>query len=66
MDNCLKWTSLHYGQFALSLGKESPCVVSKCNLLNTNTLLKRTFSVAPLVCILTEFDCTVYYELLLG
>ena len=44
--------------FALSLGKESPNIFSKFNLLNTDTPLKGTLCVAPSVSILTGFDCT--------
>ena len=32
-------TPHYHGQFALSLGKENPCVFSKFNLLNTDTPL---------------------------
>ena len=38
-DTCLIWTPHYYGQFALSLGKESPYVFSKFNPLNTDTPL---------------------------
>ena len=40
----------------LSLGKESPYTFSKFNLLNTDTSLIRTLSMAPSVSILTSFD----------
>ena len=40
----------------LSLGKESPYIVSKFNLLNTDTPLIWTLSMAPSVSILTSFD----------
>ena len=39
MDTCLIWTPHYYRQFALSLGKETPYIFSKFNLLNTDTLL---------------------------
>ena len=35
-------THHYYGQFALSLGKESPYIFSKFNPLNTDTSLLRT------------------------
>ena len=44
--------------FALSLGKESPNIFSQFNLLNTDTSLIGTLSMAPSVSILTGFDCT--------
>ena len=44
-------TPHYYGQFALSLGKESLYIFSKFNLLNTNTLY------GPLT-VLTGFHCT--------
>ena len=40
----------------LSLGKESPYIVSKFNLLNMDTSLIWTLSIAPSVSILTSFD----------
>ena len=52
------WTSHYQGQFAPSLGKESPYISSKFNLLNTDTPLIRILSMAPSVSVLTEFDCT--------
>ena len=45
-------TPHYYGQFALSLGKESPYIFSKFNLLNTDTPLKRPLSMAPSVPVL--------------
>ena len=42
----------YYGQFALSLKKESPYIFSKLNPLNTETLY------GPSVSVLTGFDCT--------
>ena len=47
--------SLFNGQFALSIGKESPHIFSKFNLLifNTDTPLIRILSMAPSVSILT-------------
>ena len=41
-------TSLYYTQFLLSLGKESPHIISKFNQLTTDTLLIRTLSMEPL------------------
>ena len=46
MDICLKDTSLLW-TFFLSLGKKSPCVFSKFNLLNTDTMLIRTLCMTP-------------------
>ena len=40
----------------LSLGKESPYIFSKFNLLNMDTSLIWTLSMAPSVSILTSFD----------
>ena len=48
------WTSHYQGQFAPSLGKESPYISSKFNLLNTDTPLTRILSMAPSVSVLTE------------
>ena len=42
MDTLLIWTPHYYGQFALSLGKESPYIFSKVNPHNTDTSLLRT------------------------
>ena len=53
-----------HGQFALSLGKESPDIFSKFYPLNTDTPLKRTPSMAPEVSVLTGFDCTTFRFLL--
>ena len=53
---------LYFGQFALSLGKESPYIFSKFNLLNVDLLLILTHSMAPSVSILTEFDCIYNYS----
>ena len=39
----------YYGEFALSLGKETRYTFSKFNLLNTVNLLIWTLSMAPLV-----------------
>ena len=48
----------HYaGQFALSLGKESPYIFSKFNPLNTDTPLIRALSTDPSMSVLTGFDC---------
>ena len=40
-------TPHYYGQFALSLGKESPYIFSKVNPLNTDTSLLRTVCFVP-------------------
>ena len=53
-----------HGQFALSLGKESPYILSKFYPLNTDTPLKRTPSMAPEVSALTGFNCTTFRFLL--
>ena len=37
----------YYGQFALSMGKESPYIFSKFNPLNRDTPLIRTLSMVP-------------------
>ena len=50
-------TPSYYGQFSLSLGNVSPHIFSKFNPLNTDTLFIRTLSMAPLVSVLTGFDC---------
>ena len=55
MDTRLIWTPHHYGQLALSLGKESPCIFSKFNLLSTDTPLIWTLSMTPSVSVLTRF-----------
>ena len=52
----------YYGQFALSLGKESPYFFSKFNPLNTDTSSIWTLSMAPSMPVLTEFDCIKYDE----
>ena len=44
---CLIRTPHYYGQFTLSLGKESPYIFSKFNLLNTDTSLLRTVYFIP-------------------
>ena len=36
METCLIWTPHYYGQFALSLGKESPYIFAKFNPLITD------------------------------
>ena len=41
-------TPYYYGQFALSLGKESPYIFSKFNPFNTDTPFTSTLSIAPL------------------
>ena len=45
--NCLIWTPHYYRQFALSPGKETPYIFSTFNLLNTDTQLMQTLSMAP-------------------
>ena len=52
---------LYFGQFVLSLGKESPYIFFKFNLLNMDLPLILTHSMVPSVSILTEFDC-VYID----
>ena len=54
-----KRTLHYYGQFALSLGKENPYILSKFNPLNTDTPFIRTLSMVPSLFALTEFDCTL-------
>ena len=58
-DTCLIQTPHFYGQFALSLGKQSPYILSKSNPLDTDTPLIRTLSMVPSVSVLTEFDCVL-------
>ena len=50
----LVWKAHYYGEFALSLRKESPYTFSKFNLLIL------TLSMAPLVPILKRFDCVTF------
>ena len=45
-------TPHYYRQFALSLGKESPCIFSKFNPLNTDTLYGPLY----IVSVLKRFD----------
>ena len=52
-DTRFVWTPHYYGQFAVSLGKESPYISSKFNPLYTGTSL----TMAPSVSALTKFDC---------
>ena len=54
---CFMDTRLIQTPHLLCLGKESPYIFSKFNLLNTNTQLIRTLSMAPLVTVLAGFDC---------
>ena len=54
-----KRTLHYYGQFALSLGKENPHILSKFNPLNTDTPFIRTLSMVPSPFALTEYDCTL-------
>ena len=62
-DTRLMRTPHFYGEFALSLGKQSPYVLSKFNPLNTDTPFIRTLFMVPSVSVLTEFDCTLYFTL---
>ena len=62
-DTRLMRTPHIYGEFALSLGKQSPYILSKFNPLDTDTPLIRTLSMVPSVSVLTEFDCTLYFTL---
>ena len=55
MSATLIWTPNYYGQFTLSLGKESPFISLKFNPLNTDSLLIRTLSMAPLVSVFIGF-----------
>ena len=57
----LIWTPQYYAQLALSLEKESPHIFSKFNLLNTETPLTRTLSMAPTVSVLTRCDRIIYH-----
>ena len=59
LDTLLIRTPHFYGQFALSLGKQSPYILSKSNPLDTDTPLIRTLSMVPSVSVLTEFDCVL-------
>ena len=49
MDMRLIRTPHYYGQFAVSVGKESPYIFSKFNPLNRDTplIIKRTLFIAP-------------------
>ena len=62
-DTCLIQTPHFYGQFALSLGKQSPYIFSKFNPLNTDTPFIRTLSIVSSLSVLTEFDCTLHFTL---
>ena len=59
MDTLLIWTTHYYKQFTLSLGKESPYIFSKFNLLNMDSLLILSFSMSLSVSVLREFDCSI-------
>ena len=59
-------TPLHYRQFDLSLGKESPYIFSKFNPLNTDTLLIWSLPVVPSMFVLMGFDCNINYLLRTG
>ena len=52
-------TPHYYGQFALSLGKESPYIFFTFNPLNTDTPLIRPPPPTPSESVLTGFDCTM-------
>ena len=56
-DTRLIRTPHHYGQVALSPGKESPHIFCKFNPLDADTPLLRTLSMAPSVSVLTGYDC---------
>ena len=62
-DTCLIQTPHFYGQFSLSLGKQSPYIFSKFNPLNTDTPFIRTLSIVSSLSVLTEFDCTLHFTL---
>ena len=51
------WTHRYFGQFALSLGKESLYMFFEFNPVNTDTPLKWTLSMAPTVPALIGFYC---------
>ena len=55
-------TLQNYRQFSLSLGKESPYIVSKFDLLYTDTPLIRALSMTPSVSVLTGFDCKAFVK----
>ena len=59
----LIWTHRYYGQFALSLGKESPYIFSKFNPLNTDTPFIRALSMVLLLSLWRRFDCILYFTL---
>ena len=56
-------TPHYYLQFALTLGKEIPYIFSKVNLLNTDTRLIWTISMAPSMFVVMGFDCNINYLL---
>ena len=57
-DTGLIRTPHYYGQFSLSMAKESIYIFSKFNPLNTDTLLIRILSMPPSMSVWTRFDCT--------
>ena len=59
LDTLLIRTPHFYGEFALSLRKQSPYILSKFNPLNTDTTFIRTLSMVPSPFALTEYDCTL-------
>ena len=62
-DTRLIRTPHYYGQFALSLGKESPYIFFKFDPLNTDAPFIRTLSMVPSPFALTGFDCTLFFTL---
>ena len=60
-NSSLRTPHYNYRQFALFLGKESPHISSKFNLLLTDTLLIQIPFMVPSVSILTEFDCSLLF-----
>ena len=62
-------TSFYYGQFAVSMGKESPYIFSKCNPLSADTLSIRAVSISPpppppppSESVLKEFYCSCFCQ----
>ena len=56
-------TPHYYLQFALSLRKEIPYIFFKFNLLNTDTRLIWTISMALSMFVVMGFDCNINYLL---
>ena len=64
MNTCLMRSPHYLGQFAkLSLGKESSYISSKFNLLNMDTPVIQTFTIAPSVSILMGYTVQVCVQL---